>query len=107
MRKIEYLMLDAIRKRTHWKLDNTEVHLRHDSALLEVYLFNNLIAFEASPPVEGKPLSRFVINGDVLIRYATSTTLSRLRAMGFALYTRKGVVYHDGAPVAHFRSGRW
>lgn len=100
MRKIEYLMVEAIRKRTWWKLDNTEVRLQNNH--LFVYLFGNLIAFEVKPP-EDRLFSNFVINGDVLERHPTATTLSRLRAMGFKLATRKGVVYHDDVPVAQ----RW
>lgn len=101
MRKIEYLMVEAIRKRTWWKLDNTEVRLQNNH--LFVYLFGNLIAFEVKPTEEGPISSRFVINGDILERYATATTLSRLRAMGFNFTTRKGVVYHNDVPVAQ----RW
>jgi hypothetical protein len=41
-----------------------------------------------------------VINLITLRRYPTNTTLSRLRALGCDLTTRKGVVFFNGVEVA-------
>jgi len=41
----------------------------------------------------------FSINYKTLKKWPTRTTMSRLRALGFNVYTRKGRVYHEGTEV--------
>jgi hypothetical protein len=71
MRKIEKKMLQAIRDRRNWGMDNTRVSVTPEGC--NVYLFGNHIA-----SVEGDVLH---INTDTLREWPTRTTQFRLRAL--------------------------
>lgn len=96
MRKIERLMCNAVALRVPWQLNNTTVtvtkendpnHQFHTSDYVTVYLHGNRIAYQDRyHPHELR------IDHATLKKYPTRTTTSRLRALGFDLYTSKGVV---------------
>lgn len=92
MRKIEQEMLEAISQGRNWSKDSTQV-TNGDNGLLEVYLYGHLIA---SLGGRGVNLS---VNKQVLAQYPTTTTKSRLRALGANVYTKKGVTYLDGVAI--------
>ena len=96
MRKIEEKMWDAVFIGVDFKQNNTEVRV-DDTRLVNrpvrsVYLHGNHIA-------DYVPNVGIVVNKDTLSAYPTRTTMSRLRALGVDVCTRKGVVYLDGKPI--------
>ena len=96
MRKIEQNMLKAINNGTDWVQDNTTVifsdHNGNPYLNATVYLHNNAIA-------ELLPSGEIAVDTDTLKRYPTTTTKSRLRALGVNVYTRKGIVYVDDCAI--------
>ena len=100
MRLIEKEMLRAINNRTSWQKDNTQVRpiVLDDNAISQVFLHGNHIA----DFVHGKQWGTgwLEVNKETLKAWPTRTTMSRLRALGADVYTRKGVVYHEGEAVA-------
>lgn len=82
MRKIEQSIVNAYRAGQFFKGGNTEVHPSGD-----VYLHGNNI-------IEGRQVNR-----STLRRWPTSTTCSRLRALGFNVSVKGGVPYLDGEPA--------
>jgi hypothetical protein len=96
MRTIESKMCKAIDSNTNWSLDNTNVV--HTDAGANVYLHGNHIAHV--PHGDAPIHKRVIVNLITLRRYPTNTTLSRLRAMGCNLTTRKRVVFFNGVEVA-------
>jgi hypothetical protein len=99
MRKIELQMLDAVKNKREFRLDNTSVVFvpaLNDSLIdrSEVYLHGNLIAkywHDLAAPLE--------VVKETLARWATPTTKSRLRALGANVATRKGVTYLNDQPI--------
>ena len=93
MRKIEKMMLEAIKAKKSVSLGNTVVEYLPATKTSRVYLHGNHIATVDY----GHDL--VVVNKDTLSAYPTTTTKSRLRALGVNVCTRKGVTYLDGKPV--------
>ena len=96
MRKIENEMLAAVRGFRTWSSGNTAV-VRHRSpdggaVVARVYLHGNHIA---DVPVGGP----VVVNVETLRRWTTSTTVSRLRALGVDVRVKGGLLYIDGIRV--------
>tara|TARA_A100001391_G_C4887036_1_gene229773 strand:- start:152 stop:466 length:315 start_codon:yes stop_codon:yes gene_type:complete len=104
MRKIESEMIAAIRTgKTFWK-GNTEVRAVHvlgeteadDFEVMNIYLHGNEIAsvFHAGTPDEFT-----TVDLGTLRRWPTRTTMSRLRALGVDVCTRKGEVLLNGEAI--------
>ena len=91
MRQIEEKMLDAIENSRDWTSGNTEV-VSDGDGLSWVYLHGNMVALSVDGIIE--PIR------ETLIKWPTRTTMSRLRALGVDVCTRKGDVYLDGEVVA-------
>ena len=90
MRKIEQDMLKALRDRRDWKAGNTAVHFTtlpgdkgHSRPQAAVTLHGNPIAVLRSD-------GALVACVDTFERWTTSTTASRLRALGFGASIRDG-----------------
>jgi len=104
MRKIESEMVTAIQSGTPFLKDNTEVRVVHvlgdteadDFDVMNVYLHGNEIAsvFHAGTPDEFT-----TVDLGTLRRWPTRTTMSRLRALGVDVCTRKGEVLLDGVAL--------
>lgn len=90
MRKIEQAMLRAIDDQRNWKCGNTEVRVKSSYAT-HVYLHGNHIA-----EIYG---GKAYANTDTLSRWPTPTTKSRLRALGFNVYTKNFTTYLDDKEV--------
>ena len=98
MRLIEKEMLAAINGGRDWSKDNTRVEIvpRYRAYRAEIYLHGNHIA-----DVFNDMAGTSVVNPNVatLCQYPTRTTMSRLRALGVDVCTRKGEVMLDGKPL--------
>lgn len=97
MRLIEKEMNRAVDNGLDWHKDNTEVITvkGFNVQLSGVYLHGNHIANVSVGPFGHKVTP----NCDTLRDYPTRTTMSRLRALGVDVCTRKGVVHLDGKPL--------
>lgn len=98
MRVIEKEMLEAIKHGRDWSKDNTRtvVDAGYRSYWVDVYLHGNHIAeviCRMGCDDVVKP------NTATLRDYPTRTTMSRLRALGVDVCTRKGAVMLDGAAL--------
>ena len=99
MRKIEKEMMAAIDGGRDWAKDNTAVLVTrcgYRRYTADVYLFGNHIAdvfCNMAGDVKVSP------NVDTLREHPTRTTMSRLRALGVDVCTRKGVVHLNGNPI--------
>jgi len=93
MRKIELMMNRAIQNSENWNCANTMV-TSHNNGMSEVFLHGHHIArvWRFGDEVQ--------VNTETLINWPTRTTMSRLRALGADVCTRKGVVMLDGEEVA-------
>ena len=91
MRKIESMMLQAIQYRYNFRKENTSVLITPTHAA--VYLHNNHIADVMYDSGE------VAVNKEMLSRWSTPTTKSRLRALGANVTTRKGVTYLNNEAV--------
>jgi len=93
MRKIELMMNRAIQNSENWNCANTMV-TSHNNGMSEVFLHGHHIArvWRFGDEVQ--------VNTETLINWPTRTTMSRLRALGADVCTRKGVVMLDGKEVA-------
>jgi hypothetical protein len=100
MRKIEREMIAAVVNRRDWYKDNTAVYYIPASetgnphgARAEIKLHNNLIAemWYDSGKLE--------VNVDMLRRYPTPTTKSRLRALRVNVTTKRGVTYLNNEAI--------
>jgi len=96
MRLIEKEMLEAIKNGRDWYKDNTcvEVDASYRSYFADIYLHGNHIA----EVVCRMGMDDLVVkpNVDTLLKYPTRTTMSRLRALGVDVCTRKGQVLLNG-----------
>ena len=93
MRQIEEKMLEAVNNGNSWELANTTVVYDVEDNESKVYLHGHLIA-----TVDDFGIARPALS--TLIAWPTRTTMSRLRALGVDVCTRKGDVYLDGEMVA-------
>jgi len=99
MRQIEEQMVDAIENGRNWQSGNTgvRIHPSNYAHWADVYLHGNHIA-EVFCGASGH---RTVdVNVDTLAEYPTRTTMSRLRALGADVCTRKGKVYLNDREVS-------
>ena len=94
MRQIEKEMLAAIKYGRDWAKDNTRVvHDLDYREFTDVYLHGHRIA----TVVAGDYLKASVrVDVDTLRQWPTRTTMSRLRALGVDVCTRKGEVLLNG-----------
>lgn len=90
MRKIEKQMLAAIASHKNWRSGNTSV-TANANGTCDVYLHGHHIANMSG--------TTGVVNLWTLYQWPTVTTKSRLRALGFDVYTRNYVTYCDGHAV--------
>ena len=93
MRKIEEQMNEAVNSNENWSLANTTVVYDVEDNESKVYLHGHLIA-----TVDDFGIARPVLS--TLIAWPTRTTMSRLRALGVDVCTRKGDIYIDGEVIA-------
>ena len=98
MRVIEKEMLEAIKHGRDWSKDNTRVEIDagYRTYFADVYLHGNHIAeiiCRMGWPDVVKP------NVDTLRDYPTRTTMSRLRALGVDVCTRKGEPMLNGEAI--------
>jgi hypothetical protein len=100
MRKIEEEMLSAIEARKNWSKGNTSVRYfsgeENGNPFLhraEIYLHGNHIATHYYIYRETEP------NEKTFRKWPTTTTRSRLRALGINASTRKGVAYIGNEPA--------
>jgi 2-oxoglutarate dehydrogenase complex dehydrogenase (E1) component-like enzyme len=97
MRLIEKEMLSAINNGRNWSKANTRVSVNtvDGTTYTKVYLHDHLIActgmWKGSLAVETCK--------DTLREWPTRTTMSRLRALGVAVCTRKGEVMLNGVAL--------
>ncbi len=92
MRQIETDMLEAIKHGRDWKKDNTKVSQARSTGGCDVFLHGHHIA-----SVQSNGLTLVMVN--TLRNWPTRTTMSRLRALGVDVCTRKGVVLLNGEPL--------
>ena len=91
MRKIEQAMNQAIRSKTKWTSGNTCTAVTPDGAV-RVFLHGHNIA-------KVNPDGTREINITTLRNWPTTTTKSRLRALGFTVSTKAGVTLLDGEEI--------
>ena len=91
MRKIETEMLAALHNGHAWQSGNTSVTAPDRTGRVAVYLHGNHIADVRD--------GQAVPNLGTLARWPTTTTKSRLRALGVPIEQRKGRVYVGDVPV--------
>ena len=98
MRVIEKEMLEAIKHGRDWSKDNTYVVVDagYRSYFVDVFLHGNHIA-EVLCRMGCD--DRIHVNRTTLRNWPTRTTLSRLRALGVDVCTRKGEVMLNGEPL--------
>ena len=98
MRLIEKEMNRAVDNGLDWAKDNTQVITvaGFRSYASGVYLHGNHIANVFCNMAGDRVVTP---NCDTLRDYPTRTTMSRLRALGVDVCTRKGVVHLDGKPL--------
>ena len=87
MRQIEQKMVEAVQKGYNWELANTEV-ISDGEGLSWVSLHGHMIALSVDGIIE--PIR------ETLLEWPTRTTMSRLRALGVDVCTRRGDIYLDG-----------
>lgn len=96
MRLIEKEMNAAIKHGRDWSKDNTRVVIDPDyREYADVFLHNHRIA---SVSVWHGKVATSVCK-ETLRQWPTRTTMSRLRALGVDVCTRKGSVMLNGAPI--------
>ena len=93
MRQIEKQMIAAINRNENWSLANTMVTYLREDDTSRVYLHGHLIA-----TVDDFGIARPCIG--TLIAWPTRTTMSRLRALGIDVCTRRGDTYLNGEKLA-------
>jgi len=91
MRLIETEMLEAIKHGRDWSKDNTRVIQTH-VGVVKVLLHGHEIA-------QVSRQGGVVVNVSTLRDWPTRTTMSRLRALGVDVCTRKGEVMVYGEPL--------
>ena len=92
MRKIEQQMIKAIYNRKSWQSGNTMVR--------PIDAINSVVCLHMNNIADVNVLTRVVtVHVDMLRRYPTNTTKSRLRALGADVATRKGVTYLNNVAI--------
>jgi len=91
MRKIEENMLNAIWNKLTVNLSNTSVHYNEHTQMSLVRLHGNLIA-----TYKHDGLYKYKANAAMFKEWATTTTRSRLRAMGINASIKGGKAVIDG-----------
>jgi len=91
MRQIEQKMVEALNNGDNWELANTEV-VSDGEGLSWVYLHGHMIALSVDGIIE--PIR------ETLLKWPTRTTMSRLRALGVDVCTRRGDIYLNGEKLA-------
>ena len=91
MRKLENEMLAALRAGRAWHSGNTSVTASDNTGRAAVYLHGNHVADWRNGRAEP--------NLTTLARWPTTTTKSRLRALGVSIYQQKGRVYVDDVAI--------
>lgn len=91
MRQIEQKMVEALNNGDSWESANTEV-VSDGEGLSWVYLHGHMIALSVDGIIE--PIR------ETLLKWPTRTTMSRLRALGVDVCTRRGDIYLDGEKLA-------
>ncbi len=94
MRLIEQQMHQAVNNQSNWSKDNTMVTYQPLDNVSYVYLHGHHIATYSHLGLELLP------NLETLAHCPTVTTKSGLRALGFNVYTRKGITYVNDKEVA-------
>jgi hypothetical protein len=95
MRKIEREMLEAISLKTDWSKDNTRVNQYRGIA--NIYLYDNWIAQHVyATKYEYARTSPLTVT---FKEWPTTTTRSRLRALGINASIRKGKACIDGVEL--------
>lgn len=92
MRLIEQEMLEAIKHGRDWSKDNTRVEPVQYTGGADVFLHGHHIA-----TVQRNGLT--LVMTHTLRAWPTRTTMSRLRALGVDVCTRKGQVLLSGKPI--------
>jgi hypothetical protein len=92
MRLIEKEMLSAINNGRNWSKANTAVEFAESTGGSDVFLHGHHIA-----TVQRNGLALVMVN--TLRNWPTRTTMSRLRALGVDVCTRKGEVMLNGAAL--------
>jgi hypothetical protein len=92
MRLIEKEMLEAIEHGRYWWKDNTRVTPAESTGGADVFLHGHHIA-----TVQRNGLALVMVN--TLRAWPTRTTMSRLRALGVDVCTRKGEVLLNNQPI--------
>lgn len=92
MRVIEKEMLEAIKHGRDWSKDNTRVAFAESTGGSDVFLHGHHIA-----TVDWR--GGVIIMTHTLREWPTRTTMSRLRALGVDVCTRKGQVLLAGKPI--------
>jgi len=99
-RKIEVFMCDAVFSMRDWREGNTSVEIGTNEATrtpcARVYLHGNHIATLTQVRHDALELT---VMRDMLARYPTTTTQSRLRALGANVYQKAHVVYLNDEAV--------
>ena len=95
MRLIEKEMNAAINSGRDWSKDNTRVVSDAGGTVMDVFLHGNHIA-EVQQRMGRQSVH---VNHTTLKNWPTRTTLSRLRALGVDVCTRKGEVVLNGEPL--------
>ena len=91
MRLIEREMNAAINEGRDWSKDNTQV-IPTPLGISKVLLHGHEIAQVGRQ-------GGVVVNASTLRAWPTRTTMSRLRALGADVCTRKGIVHLNGEPI--------
>lgn len=93
MRQIEKQMLLAVEAKKAFNSGNTTVsmHVYGEDTFQNVFLHGNHIATVAN--------GKCTVNLETLRQWPTTTTKSRLRALGANVTTKMGVTYLDGVAV--------
>jgi hypothetical protein len=92
MRLIEKEMLSAIKQGRNWSKDNTRVEPIRSTGGADVFLHGHHIAIVDK-------LGNVGVMVNTLRAWPTRTTMSRLRALGVDVCTRKGEVLLAGNPI--------
>jgi len=99
MRKIESEMVFNVLTGRDWSQANTSTKRIHGAdAKVSVYLHGNHIATVWNA-CDIRDRWAVEVNTDALRRWPTRTTMSRLRALGVDVCTRKGKVMLDGVAL--------
>ena len=92
MRLIETEMNEAIKHGRDWSKDNTRVESVQSTGGADVFLHGHHIA-----SVQRDGLTLVMVH--TLRNWPTRTTMSRLRALGVDVCTRKGEILLNGEPI--------